>query len=562
MPTLTKNPKPQMTTKEIFEAEKLVAEKDPLFLVEKEFLTIKTKAGTLIPFKLNSVQRIILNKIKEIMKAGKPVRLWILKARQAGCSTLIEAILYAYTSQKEGTNSTVISHDLDSSNYLFEMEKLYHEKLDNHLKPEIKHSNEKKLEFGGIHSQILIDTADNKKAGRSFTFRYVHLSEVAYFSDLDSLQLGLNQSVPDLAGTIVIGETTANGLGNHFYDEWVKCVNGESDWKTLFIPWFEIKEYTLPLEGGKFYPIDSIEFVTPIERDKFLIEEKKLRIKYNLSDAQINWRRWAIVNKCKRSVSKFNQEFPDSWQNAFIATGNLFFDRDALKLQTIEKPRFVGNIVKEEGQYVFRQDPTGSFKIYELPSRAEQYVVAGDPAEGLEHGDKSAGIVLNKRTNKTACAYNHNVATDRFAEDLMKMGHLYNNAIIACENKGYGASVNQDLFKKYGRVYRKLKKKKGFSEPTLELGWNTNLNTRPTMIAQLAEEIREGSTDLLDKDLIQQCWTFINNPKKQRAEADKGKCDDMVMCRSIASQVRLEQPYKQRVFGGKRKTRYRGLAGY
>ena len=282
--------KPKMTTTELFEAEKLVAEKTPLFLVEKEFLTIKTKSGQLIHFKLNSVQVIILKKIKEILKSGKPVRLWVLKARQAGVSTLIEAIVFAYTSQGEGINSSVISHDLDSSNYLFEMQKLYHERMDEHLKPKIKHSNEKKLEFDKIHSQILIDTADNKKAGRSFTFRMVHLSECAYFPDLQGLLTGLNQSVPSLPETMIIGETTANGIGNQFYDEWVQCVNGQSDWQTLFIPWFNVKEYALSLDNG-FYPIESVEFTTPTERDKFLDDEEKLKVKYNLTSGQINWRR-------------------------------------------------------------------------------------------------------------------------------------------------------------------------------------------------------------------------------------------------------------------------------
>ncbi len=441
------------------------------------------------------------------------------------------------------------------------MQKLYHERLEDHLKPNIKHSNEKKLEFEKIHSQILIDTADNTKVGRSYTLRLIHLSEVSRFKALRTLLLGLNQSVPRLPGTMIIGETTANGLGNEFYTEWIECVNGRSDWSWIFIPWFQIKEYTLPLDNG-LYPIEAIEFPTPTERDKFLIEEEKLQVKYNLSAQQINWRRWCIVNNCNRRVLEFDQEYPDSWETAFIATGNLFFDKVALKEQEIKKPLAIGNIVKEGMRYVFRQDPTGSFKIYEIPNRMEQYAIGADPAEGMEHGDKSAACVLNKRTNKTACVYNHNTAPDRFAEDLIKMGNYYNQAIVACENKGYGTSVNKDLYKGYGRVYRKIKQKKGFKEPTLELGFNTNLVTRPQMLSQLGEEIFNGSTDLLDKDLIQQCWTFINNTKKKRPEAEQGKCDDVVFARAIAGQVRLEQPYKDISGRRKKKPRYRGLAGY
>ena len=533
----------------------------PLFLVEDRFLTIKTKAGDMVKLELNTVQKKVLAKIKQMLKKGKPIRLWLLKARQAGISTLIEAIIYAFTSQNRATNSLVVSNDIDGANYIFSMQKLFQEKLESHLKPEIKHSNEKKLEFDSIHSQILIDTSDILKAGRSYTFRLVHLSETAFYRDLKTLMIGLNQSVPNLPGTMIIGETTANGLGNQFYDEWVACVNGMSDWEYLFIAWFEIEEYTMILQGG-MYPVESIEFVNAIDRDKFLDEERELKKRHTLTDEQINWRRWCIVNNCNRRVEVFNQEYPDSWETAFIATGNLYFNKSALKEQEIQKPLAVGNIVKDGYRHVLRVDSTGLFKIYEVPKRGEQYVLGADTAEGLPHGDKSAAVVLNKRTNKTACVYNHNTAPDRFAEDLIKMGNYYNQAIVACENKGYGTSVNKDLYKGYGRVYRKIKQKKGFKEPTLELGWNTNRATRPTVLALLAQEILDNSTDLMDNELIQQCWTFINNPKRMQPEAEQGKCDDLVMARAIAGQVRQEQPYKDLFIRRNRRKPFRGLAGY
>jgi len=549
-----------ISDKDLFELEKLSVEKDPLFLVEGGFLTIKTKLGEIHKLKLNKVQSIVLDRIKNCFRHNKPVRLWILKARQTGISTLVEAIVYAFTSQKEATNSLVISKDIDSSNYLFGMQKMFQETLDTHLKPEIKHSNEKKLEFEKIHSQVLIDTHDNLDAGRSYTFRLVHLSECSKYRDLSELLLGINQSVPNLPGTMIIGETTANGM-NAFYDEWQKAKDGTSDWETIFIPWFQEDEYKLSLENG-LYPIEGIEFSTPTDKEKFLFDEKVLKEKHKLSDEQINWRRWCIVNNCNRSVLQFNQEYPDDDTTAFISTGDLFFDKVALKAQEIQKPIAVGNIVKEEGRFVFRNDQSGLFKIYERPVKEGQYSIGADPAEGLENRDKSSAIVLNKKTNRTCATYNHNVPPDRFAEDLIKLGNYFNEALVACENKGYGYSVNQDLYKKYGRVYRKVKTKKGFNEPTLELGFNTNSVSRPQMLAQLAEEIANGSTDLLDKDLIQECWTFINNVNRGQPEAEKGKNDDLVMARSIAGQIRLEHPFKDTEFKKKKKTHYRGLSGY
>lgn len=555
----------KMTDKELLLTEKSAVMDDPLLLVDNEYLTIMTKGGQLVRLELNYVQKRLMKRVRELIRLSKPVRIWILKARQTGVSTLVEAMCYAMTSQREAVNSMVLAHDVDGSNYLFGMQKMYQEMLDKHLAPAIKHSNEKKLEFDKIHSQILIETSDNLKAGRAVTLRFVHLSEVSRFRDLRTLMLSINQSVPNLPGTIIIGETTANGM-NQFYDEWTACKDasaaGLTDWETFFIPWFEVPEYRLPVGTGGMYPIDAIEFATATDRENFLVDERVMREKYGLDEQQVNWRRWCIVNNCNRKVTEFNQEYPDCEQTAFISTGDNFFDKAALGRQTIEKPKTVGNIVKDGGRYTWRETSTGLFKIYEIPQRGEQYVVAGDPAEGLEHGDKSAAVVLNKRTNKTVCIYNHNIPPDRFEEDLIKMGHYYNDALIACESKGYGYSVNQGLYKNYGRVYRKLKTNKGFGENTLDLGWNTNSVSRPTMLAQLAEEISNGSTDLLDKDLVGQAWTFINNVKRGQPEADKGKADDLILARAIAGMIRNEQPFKDTFVRRKVVKRFRGLSGY
>lgn len=538
-PTTERNLLEKMSDEELMKAEKALIMDDPLRLVDGGYLTIMTKGGELRRLELNYVQKRLLKRVMELIGLGKPVRIWTLKARQTGISTLIQAMCYAMTSQREAVNSMVLAHDIDGSNYLFGMQKLYQETVDEHLRPIIKHSNEKKLEFDKIHSQILIETSDNLKAGRAVTLRFVHMSEVSRFRDLRTLMLSINQSVPNLPGTFIIGETTANGM-NQFYDEWqaVKAASAEglTDWETFFIPWFEVPEYSM---GGAMYPIDAIEFVTASDKENFLIEERVIKEKYSLTDEQINWRRWCIVNNCNRSLSQFNQEYPDSEETAFVATGDNFFDKTSLARQEAVKPKSVGNIVKENGKYIWRESGSGLFKIYEMPMRGEQYVIAGDPAEGLEHGDKSASVVLNKKTNRTACVYNHNIPPDRFEEDLIKLGYFYNEALIACESKGYGYSVNQGLYKNYGRVYRKITTRKGYTEQKQDLGWNTNSVSRPSMLAQLAEEILNGSTDLLDKDLINQAWTFINNVKRGQPEAEKGKADDLIMARCYDDKTRV-----------------------
>ena len=53
----------------------------------ESFLKIRTKNGRIIPFKPNEPQKRLLSVIEGERKAGRPVRIIILKARQMGFST-------------------------------------------------------------------------------------------------------------------------------------------------------------------------------------------------------------------------------------------------------------------------------------------------------------------------------------------------------------------------------------------------------------------------------------------------------------------------------------------
>ena len=92
----------------------------------------------------------------------------------------------------------------------------------------------------------------------------------------------------------------------------------------------------------------------------------------------------------------------------------------------------------------------------------------------MEHGDESVWFVGNKKTNRTACVYNHKIPPDEFSEDGILVANFYNQAMIAPENKGYGYGVCQDIYKQYGNIYRNIKTKTGSQVETKDLGFNTN----------------------------------------------------------------------------------------
>jgi len=354
-------------------AQKALAIRDPFTLIEDGHLKIKTKAATLESFILNRAQRRFLERIKVLWVENKIIRVNVLKARQLGISTLIEGVIFALTSYTDNTNSLIIADDLDGSNYIFEMSKLYQEQMPEHLLVKEKRSNQKKLEFADIHSQILIDTSQNPDAGRKYTFRNVHLSEYAFFDNANALMDGLSNSVPALPRTMIIKETTANGL-NHFKEEWDAAEKGESDYVNIFIPWFWGDDYRMKTEN---FILSDLSFGEITSEERYLYDVMK-KDGIDFIEERLQWRRWCIRNNCRGYVSIFKQEYPSNPQEAFVsAEKNILITPimiDALRGLTISFPRL-------------------------------KKIVSIDPSLGgdecvmyyIENGEKKAEKVLNER---------------------------------------------------------------------------------------------------------------------------------------------------------------------
>ena len=129
--------------------------------------------------------------------------------------------------------------------------------------------------------------------------------------------LALLQTVPDENNTLVVIESTANGVGGWFYDTWQAAVNGENDFVPIFLAWFDLPEYTK-------------SFLTDADRTKLLASlsdyEKNLIKKYKITLEQINWYRHTLANKCNNDVDEMKQEYPSTSEEAFITSGRPVFD--------------------------------------------------------------------------------------------------------------------------------------------------------------------------------------------------------------------------------------------
>ena len=207
-------------------------------------LSIRTKQQTIEQFHPNWAQTQLLQKVNEQYSKGRPIRIIVLKARQLGISTVSEALMFAWVMLHQQTYGLVIAHEIDASEYLLNMTKLYWETFPFKNLYTTKYVSRKELAWEETGSSIRIATAKNMRAGRSRTINAMHGSEIAFWDRPDEMMLGLRQTIPNTAKSMIILESTANGVGNWYYDTWQAATANETDFEPLFFPWWEHPDYT------------------------------------------------------------------------------------------------------------------------------------------------------------------------------------------------------------------------------------------------------------------------------------------------------------------------------
>lgn len=507
----------------------------------ERFLKIKTKDNKIEKLTLNQSQKKLYETVKREHKLGKPVRIIILKARQMGFSTATEALIFHSTVTRENVNSQIIAHTSESTANLFNMSKLFYDELPVMMKPMLKASNAKELIFEnptknqkekklrpGLRSKIKCTTANSNGVGRSDTLTNLHISEYAFWEgDKRSTLAGLIQAVPNLPGTMVIIESTANGFED-FKAMWDKAVCGESDFVPLFFPWFEMADYRMNAKGISL-----------------TAEEKELKKLFSLDNEQIAWRRWCIKNNCGGDVRKFREEYPSTPQEAFIMTGECVFDKERLLKRTVtmSEPVSVGSFeYSYDGARItdirFSENQWGEIKIYEHPKKGVPYVIGGDTSG--EGSDRFTGQVIDNTTGKQVAVLCRKYDEDLYARQMYCLGTYYNTALMGIETNFSTHPVRELERLGYPRQYVRESVDTYTHSVKKSYGFVTNSKTRPLLIAQLVSQMRDDIESLNDKQTAEEMMTFVYN-ESRRAEASRGAHDDLIMALGIAYYIRGNQ---------------------
>lgn len=282
--------------------------KDDFGFYARNCLKIRTKNEGMKSLSLNSAQQYIHDRLEQQIKDTGKVRAILLKGRQQGASTYVEGRFMWRATHNKGVRAFILTHDGESTNALFEMTERYYQNLPSHVKPTTSAANAKELHFDGLDSGYKIGTAGNKAVGRGQTIQYFHGSEVSFWLNASEHTKGIMQAVPDADGTEVIYESTANGVGNFFHEQWKLAEKGLSEFQAIFVPWFWQAEYRKQTPLG--FALNE--------------EESELSSIYSLSAEQMFWRRMKIAELTTDGVDgskAFKQEYPMNAAEAFQVSG-------------------------------------------------------------------------------------------------------------------------------------------------------------------------------------------------------------------------------------------------
>lgn len=398
-------------------------------LFAPRFLTIRTKQGAPESFKFNKAQEYLHTRLQQQKEATGKVRAVILKGRQQGCSTYIQARFFHQAITSRGKKAFILTHDKEATKNLFSMAMRFYENLEPGLVPPADTANAKELYFKEFDSGYSVGTAGNKSVGRSQTIQLMHSSEVAFWQFAEDHSKGVLQAISNEKGTEVILESTANGIGNYFHSRWLNAMDADSEYQAIFLPWYWQEEYKSNADNFHLS-----------EEEKTYIE---LYSKNGLTKEHLAWRRIKIDEFSKdyeTGKEFFNVEYPfnateafkNPIQNVFILSKYVERARNTivepkgqlvLGVDVAIADRDRTAIIRRRGRHVYNLQRVSNYNTMEIVGLLKRIITTENPVKVyIDCIGVGAGVVDRLNEMGFDCVVGVNVA--RTANDKERFKNL------------------------------------------------------------------------------------------------------------------------------------------
>lgn len=374
--------------------EKALRLRDDFPFFARNCLKIRDKDGGIVPLKLNRGQLFLHEKLEAQRLAGKPVRAIIVKGRQMGISTYLQARFYwrLWRSPRNvALNAFILTHEQAATDNLFGMAQRFHDYIPEPIKPPTKSANAKELKFADNGCGYSVATAGSREVGRSATVQLLHGSEVPSWPNAEEHVTSLlATALAKGPGTEAILEATAKGIGNVFHRMCMAAVRGESEYEAIFIPWFWDAGYAEPcpeswasaappkwVEYATLHGLDWEQLYWAFLKNRTLAQAKSLPIDEPCPD--------------------FRQEYPATFDEAFQSSGNSFIP--ALSVLKARQKRTGADKIVGRGPIILGIDPAAQRDKMGIIDRCgrvmgERICERWEPSPDVDYvGSKIAGVI-------------------------------------------------------------------------------------------------------------------------------------------------------------------------
>ena len=556
------------------------------------FAYIKRKGGgTDVLFRLNRPQRKLIKRLEKMRKAGKPIRLILLKARQWGGSTAIQIYMaWLQLVHEVGLNSLIIAHQGTGSDEIKDM----FDRMIKSYPVEMLHElgeayapNEPKMvgvgKSGNIfrvpqrNCKIKIGTAERPNSCRGGDYNLVHLSEVALWKETDGkkpedIVRSACSGILLRPYTMIVYESTPNGVGNFFHKEYLAAKKGLSQFEAMFVAWFEIEQYELPFAN---------------EAEKYAFAKKLFENRRNdevKSDREepgtYLWRLWekgATLEAIHWYVSERSKytnhgdmasEYPSDDIEAFTYSGRKVFSSEDVEQfrPACRAPRWIGEIYgsADEGEKAieglrFKKEADGRLFMWHDVERSDteevtdRYLVIVDVCKGHTKNADFADILVIDRLFMmdgeppvVAAEWHGHIDMDKLAWKATQVAAYYNNALLVIESntletnntKGEAEYILTLIHEVYGKqLYARKQSAEDIRQGLpKKYGYHTNPLTKKVVIYNLKVVIRERLYIEREEACLDEYLTYVET-ENNVFEAMEGYHDDRLMTRAIGMQV-------------------------
>ncbi|MDE6309345.1 MAG: hypothetical protein K2L81_04025, partial [Muribaculaceae bacterium] len=336
--------------------------------------------------------------------------------------------------------------------------------------------------------------------------------------------------------TLIVMESTANGVGNFFHQEWLRARAGKSDKHPIFVPWYEIEIYREPITRDELPQLWES------------LDAYEMNLWSSIDAMSLDCIKW-YHNKRKEycSHAMMQAEYPTNEEEAFTNTGNNVFDAVHVeKMRTDCRQPRVGEL---SDMGVFADDPLGCLSLWTPPHSGRRYVAAVDVGGRSRSSDWSVIAVLDytEERPEVVAQWRGHIDHDLLTRKATKIAGWYNEALLVVESNTLETENGGDslyLLTNLRECYPNLYLRRSFDTvtgcATSRIGFHTNRATKGMVVDRLIELVREHGYVERDSVTINELLTYEHLPNGSYA-ARHGCHDDCLMTRAIGLSVAREE---------------------